>query len=602
MSNYPSEHFENAADSKGRAENEFGTRLIQEAVQAFQRDVSTTPVRISGQKRVGDIQIPELSIRAMGMAATSRSEFCLYTGGSSKALTIRDLPQVDRDGSSYARVWDGSRGAEVHWGERPDQRYILYPMSDQTWQGESETPNDGTFATTVKHFKASDGTVQLKFGNGRAIQFSSPPRAELKGTGERPSENFILHSTNNEKYALVRSADGLSEERVQFSQSKSIEKERSKLLDLLRSRATDEHTLYKAQTDMMYLETVRVKQMEENFKKRGMDPRSANLAAQSEIEETYRQSARLVEYRSFVKDKEERTDLPPGRLAVACAEQLIAHAAHPSEIDQGRHPSCSTATLEVRAFSRYPGRAAKFVADLATAAQFHGRMKGTSMNIDLDSLQAHQESRVLAPGDGERGIASQIFQVGAFNLMYAMNDPDLSYKQEEISAKAERGDRLYDKQNRYKNIPFNRDNWMLDAYEEIVGVKESSWIVCQDWYHRKSGNDRALVVYSAEGLRHLMQEAEKQGNFPLSLTIDTYNSSMPNATREKDRNSGYATHAVTAYGFREGKLPKIELDNQWGADDDWLASKALSVERVYDMMNDSHAFRLQLPWEKPKKW
>lgn len=99
-----------------------------------------------------------------------------------------------------------------------------------------------------------------------------------------------------------------------------------------------------------------------------------------------------------------------------------------------------------------------------------------------------------------------------------------------------------------------------------------------------------------------MQEAEKQGNFPLSLTIDTYNSSMPNATREKDRNSGYATHAVTAYGFREGKLPKIELDNQWGADDDWLASKALSVERVYDMMNDSHAFRLQLPWEKPKKW
>lgn len=600
MSKYHSDNFSNAADCKGRTEKPFETRLLHEAVDAFLKDAEPKPVRVPGQKQAGDIQIPELSVRAMGMAPTSRSEFYLYTGDSSKALSTRDLTKTDLDGSSYARVWDGTRSAEVHWGDRPDQRYILYPMSDKTWMGESETPNDGTAPTTVKHFKSHDGTARLKFSNGRAIRFES--EAKVSGTGERPSDNFSLHSTTTEKYALVRSADGLSEEKVQFSQSKSIEKERSKLLEQLASRATDEHTLYKVQADMMYLESARLKQMEDNFKKRGMDSKSANLAAQGEIEETYRQAARLVEYKSFVKDKVERTDLAPGRLAVACSEQLIAHAAHPSEIDQGRHPSCSTATLEVRTFSRYPGRAAKFVADLATSAQFHGRIKGTGMNIDLDSLLAHQDSRILAPGDGERGIASQIFQVGAFNLMYAMNDPDLSYKQEEISAKSERGDRLYDRQNRYKNIPFNRDNWMLDAYEEIVGVKEASWIVCQDWYHRKSGNDRALVVYSAEELRHLMQEAEKRGNFPLSLTIDTYNSSMPNAAREKDRNSGYATHAVSAYGFREGKVPKIELDNQWGADDDWLASKALSVERVYDMMNDSHAFRLQLPWEKPKKW
>lgn len=601
MSNYPSENFANA-DYKGRGEHEHGARLLQEAVEAFLRDGEKPPVRVPGQRQATDIQIPELSIHAMGMAPTSRSEFYLYTGGASKALSIQNLTKVDLDGSSYARVWDGKRSAEVHWGDRADQRYILYPMSDKTWMGDSETPNDGTAATSVKHFKSDNGSVQLKFSNGRTIQFSNRSSGEIRGTGERPSDNFVLRSTNNERYALVRSIDGLSEVRVQFSQSKSIEKERAKLLELLCSRATDEHTLHKVQADMMYLESVRLGQIEQNFKKRGMDSRSAHLAAESEIEETYRQATRLVEYKSFVRDKAERSDLPPGRLAVACAEQIIAHSARPSEIDQGRHPSCSTATLEVRTFSRYPGRAAKFVADLAANAQFHGRMKGKSMNIDLDSLEAHQDARVLAPASRERGIASQIFQVGAFNMMYALNDPDLSYKQEEISTSAERGDRLYDRKSRYKNIPLNRDNWMLDAYEEIVGVKEAPWIVCRDWYHRKNGNDRARVVHSVEALQHLMQETEKEGNFPLSLTIDTNNDSMPDASGDKERNPGSGTHAVTAYGFRAGKVPKIEMDNQWGADNDCLADKALTVDRVYDMMNDSHAFKIQLPWEKPKKW
>ena len=579
-------------------------RQVEDALLLLKQDVQITPgVRARGQKEPGDIEVPTLKVSAMGLSAVDRTELYLYSGAATKALSAyRDLTKAGADGSSYARIWDGKRSAEVHWGARPDQRYLLYPLTDKTWRGESESPNDGARATQVWHVRLADGRTQTSFGDGRAVQVRvHDDSTDVLAIGDRHSENFHLH-LGREKFAIAKSADGSKFEKLQFSKAEAIVKARNALVDQFKERATDEHTFYKLQVDMMLLETVRLKQMEDTFKKRGMDSATAHKSAENEIEQTYRNACRIAEYRSFVQDKHASESLPPARLATACAEQIVAHAAAPTEIDQGEHPSCAAASLEVRAYSRYPGRAAKFVADLAFTGHFTGRLKGTSMQMDLESLKAHQDSRVLAPANEKRGIASQIFQVGTYNLMYAMNDRNLEFKQEEITTAAPRGDHLHDKKNRYENYPLNRDNWLLSAYEEIVGVKESPWLLSQPWFHNSKGNEHGLLARNESELLKVLQEADRTGNFPLSLTVDTRNDSLPTSSVQKDGNRKGGRHAINAYGLVPGTVPKVELDNQWGTDDDRLGRNAIGVDQLFDAMNDPEALRIEFPWFKPRKW
>lgn len=590
-------------DDRGVQQEKNPIALAESVINELRAEPSSKNARIPGQKEPGDIEIPNLTINSLGLAAIDRTDFQLFSGPASKRLTLHDLKKVDVDGSSYARLWDGKRSAEVHWGDRPDQRYLLYPMENKQWRGESSTPNDGAAATVLNHVRLANGAVQLRFEDGRSLEISRITGGkDVFSTGPRRSEQFYLHLTEKEPYAIVKSVDGSKFEKVQFSSSKTIEEARKHLLEQFEYRATDEHTLCKLQTDMMYLETVRLKEMESNFKKRGMSSLSARLSAEAEIEQTYKEAARIAEFRSFIKDSKEWSELPPARLATACAEQIIANAAHPTEIDQGRHPTCAAASLEVRTFSRYPGRAAKFICDLATSLHFRGRMRGTITDIDAESVKAHQDSRTLAPEDEQRGIASQIFQVGAFNLMYDLNDPDLSYRQEEISKAAEKGDHLYDRKGRYDNVPLNRDNWLMDAYEEIVGVHEEPWMVSQHWFRRIKGNERGLTVFNEKQLLKILEDTERKGNFPLSLTIDTRNESLPMVSRQRDGNKNGGQHAINAYGFIPGAKPKVEIDNQWGVDDDHLGANALQLDRVFDMMNDPTAFKVRFPWDKPQKW
>lgn len=577
------------------------SKLAEEALSALRQPPANT-VRVAGQKHFGDIDIPSLSINAMGLAAISSSELYLYSGSNTKRLSLSDLTKTDADGSQFVGLWDGKRSAEVHWGDRPDQRYLLYPTTNKTWKGESDTPNEGAPSTVVQHIRLIDGAAQLRFNDGRCLQIANKPdRKEVHATGHRQSENFFLYLQEKENHAIGRTADGKSFQKFHFDPTESIVKAREHLLAELRSRATDEHSLYKLQADMMYLETIRIKQMESNFTKSGMNSKTARRTAEKEIEQTYECAARIAEYRSFIRDKEERDVLPPARLAAACAEQIVAQASHPTEIDQGRHPSCAAASLEVRAFSRYPGRAARFISDLAFTAHFNGKLRGSSVDLDLESLKAHQDARVLVPHDEERGIASQIFQVGTYNLMYAMNDRNLSFKQEEISKDAARGDRLYDKKHRYDNFPVNKDNWLMDAYEEIVGVKEGAWMLSQPWFQSIEGNSRTLVARTEAELLKILQDADKKGNFPLSITVDTRNDSLPRNSSQRDGNAKGGRHAINAYGLIAGPVPKVEFDNEWGADDDRLGKSALGIDQLFDMMNDPTAFKIVMPWQKAKK-
>ncbi|MBX9725102.1 MAG: hypothetical protein K2X81_27105, partial [Candidatus Obscuribacterales bacterium] len=83
-----------------------------------------------------DFRFGELNVRALGLKGLSNSDFVIYSGDSIVHLNQCDLPRQEIDGSHYARIGDASgKSIEVHWGERPDQRYTLSERPDKNWTG-----------------------------------------------------------------------------------------------------------------------------------------------------------------------------------------------------------------------------------------------------------------------------------------------------------------------------------------------------------------------------------------------------------------------------------------------------------------------------------
>ncbi len=96
------------------------------------------------------------------------------------------------------------------------------------------------------------------------------------------------------------------------------------------------------------------------------------------------------------------------------ALDFMFHAGNPSNIDQGKHGTCSAATIEQRMLTKYPSR----VADLVRQVSIEGKWTapdGKNIHIDDRSLLPGTEEQYHLPADGQRSLMSQIFQVTALN-------------------------------------------------------------------------------------------------------------------------------------------------------------------------------------------
>ena len=586
--------------------------------QSMSTPIAKTPAR-AGDKRASDYQIPDLQVNAMGMKAISAQECLVYTGNNHRILNTQTFSGQDLDSSAYIRLFDGKRVAEAHWGKSADQRYIMRPHADKSWHGESSYTNDGARSFSVKHIRRQNGNLETRYDDGRALKIADTNGVKwICSSGVRPSDYFVLMKSadNSIHTAIEKSIDGKSIEYLGFSNSEKICSARKNLLDLFKDRNSDEQSKYKLQADMMYFESKRLAQMERNFQSGGLSAGAARANAEREIIGTYKQAGRLLETATFIADRHPDKSLSPFRMSAACAEQIISHAARPTEIDQGLHPSCSVATLEVRTYSRHPSAAARMVADFATNLSYSSSKSKIGVPVDRESILSHQDSAHFVPRESQRGIASQIFQVGAYNLMYRIGAPNLVFKQEEVSAKAPSGDHVYDAFGKVKSDSnTNNVNWLLDAYDEITsdgniaagnagsgitGNSEQSgrdarapgsspWIIGQSWYRDKKNNDRTVLVNNKEDLERVLEETQKRGNFPVVLIVDTRNQSLPQASSQKDGNARGGSHVISIFGYEKGSVGRqstVELDNEWGADDDRLGKSAISVEQAFDMMNN----------------
>lgn len=538
---------------------------------------------LNGPKQNGDADLPGLHLNSLGMQYLTGSRFRVFSGPNYRSIELTELKKIDKDGSAFGRFHDGTRRGEIHWGSNSEQRYVLRPCADKTWRGYSSYSNDDDSVCSIQIMRDQNGKSSLNYDNVRKISIHDSERTRcVEAQGVRPSENFALRISGKNIYAAEISADGERIENSFFSQSKRIVEARTKLLNLITDLHSDSSSKYKMQADMMYLETQRLSQLQENLVRSGLAPVQAKGEAEREISGTYENAAKLVEFKTLIQDRTKIDGALENRLAVACAEQIIAHAARPTEIDQGNHPTCAAACVEVRTYMRHPAAAARLLADMAVNGYYRGSLTGKELQIDPISMLAHQEATRLVPQNENRGIASQIFQVAAYNMMYKLAGKDLEFKQEEINQLNPRGDHMYgDRAN--TTVPVNHDNWVLDAYSEIVGRKEPSWIVSQSWFHKFKANERGLKVDSEEQLKDLIQTAARTGNFPLVICVDTRNSTFTMGSAKQDGSKNGGLHAISIVGIRGDK---IELDNQWGNEDDRLGRQALSIKEVFSMMNN----------------
>src|SRR5262249_14230955 len=121
--------------------------------------------------------------------------------------------------------------------------------------------------------------------------------------------------------------------------------------------------LIRFQQDMARFE-IRMKNLEDTYAKQGLSPEKAHEKAEKELAATAHELTRLLEAKDNPKLGVSAAD------RVLLAEQALEHAADPTAIDQGAHPTCQTTTVEARIFTTDPSKAVKLIADVSTTGEY----------------------------------------------------------------------------------------------------------------------------------------------------------------------------------------------------------------------------------------
>ncbi len=109
------------------------------------------------------------------------------------------------------------------------------------------------------------------------------------------------------------------------------------------------------------------------------------------------------------------------------AEQVLYHATHARDIDQGQNKTCNVTTVEKRCWAKYPAALAQFAADVAETGKFittsgqvidmteisHGKMPDNESWRSLRLQRQGKSNEIVV--DGQRGWLSQITQIAMVN-------------------------------------------------------------------------------------------------------------------------------------------------------------------------------------------
>jgi len=290
--------------------------------------------------------------------------------------------------------------------------------------------------------------------------------------------------------------------------------------------------------------------------KRGFTPQ--------QVKETYQAIGRF-----FTEDRSAKLPLDT---RVQLAQQVLSLVATPTAVDQGHHNSCTAASLESNTYARNPKIAVNLVADIALTGQ-HKLNNGVTVRLSQTNLMPDDEAINHPPRDGDRGFASQLFQVTAVNTVYA-SQPGLirwEYVQTRVNEeqrKIDTGERL----RPFGTIPTYYDSPALSVPKvaemvSLVNGAPQPDILLAMYTEKKNVN----TYRNFEQFQQKLEVLHKDNNFPALLLVDT------SAPPFNHRRGGY--HLLNVLNY-DPKTRLVQVDNQWGLEKDMI-EKPISIDELY---------------------
>jgi LysM repeat protein len=280
--------------------------------------------------------------------------------------------------------------------------------------------------------------------------------------------------------------------------------------------------------------------------------------APEEVAKTYDQISRMlnVSKDSAVVSEQDRAILASG---------LLHQCAHPEATAQGRHNTCNVTTVAYDTLQRNPSKAAEMAATTSITGEWTAA-DGKVIKIDKQSLQPRSEEAVYPVADGHRSFATQVL-----NLVMANDALQRSVPPEFYIQRTPDGDIPDDTGERRLDARGNVIKKMADGLlipdaspnltdREIAQVGQrlngdnSHFIAFND---PQSGVDS---IKSEEAFGQRLHQLNQQGQFPVTLAVDSHHFPIREVTQEIP---GLGYHAVSIDDYDE-TTGRVHISNQWG--------------------------------------
>lgn len=374
-------------------------------------------------------------------------------------------------------------------------------------------------------------------------------------SGDGPNYTFELKERPGGDLKLIE-ADGAE---LSFSDNPELSKGRTELLEKATLAMEDPAELARFKADMIRFE-------------------NRDDLSPEEMQATYAEVGRLFDENPDSKiDGDGRTTL---------AGQVMRLAANPTSVDQGKHNTCTVASVEARLYTRNPSLAAKLVADVAHDGTFT-TSRGKEVEIPEGNFRPDEEASKEPTVDGERSFASQIFQTSMVNAVHQELEPGLLFEQVDPEGPSDLGERLYrlseGEQFFRQNAPDMNDDRKALAYELITGEDVSA--VALDQSYEVVDQDTGQFK-TEEQFRDYLSKLKEEGQLPAMLSVVP--GSGPFAT--EGYQSFFGEHAVLVTDFDEA-TDEVRVDNQWGSERDRI-DEPMTLSDLY-----AATLPVELGWE-----
>lgn len=455
------------------------------------------------------------------------------------------------EGSSERTAVSCSRLGDFDWMFAPSMYEDWTKNFGACIQPDASPVRDGvlTFSSSELYSASRSQTTEKpeKLQDGKLVELS-----DKRGYTERGNEREYYGPNPGEKFTIRTNADGsftvLDEGKNEIKQSTDAAtvKARQEVLKLAETKITDPFELARFKAD--------VARFEARAQKSGID--AANVA------ESYKQLGRILEATGNKPLSErERTML---------AGQVMAQLANPQSIDQGAYSTCNVTTVETLVYSRNPEKAAQLIADIATTGSYMAG--GSYVKLNKASLRPQgKAANWPQEADGDRTYATQLFNVTATNLYYAKYDRKFRYEQaaEKKNRQGEvkdNGEHLINRRTGkvVETSPNLNDSQIARVHNMIVGGTDNRFYLGHSTYTDNTGN-RTTTFSTELEFRKQLEDAKREGRFPLILKVDTTNEPWYTDTDSETDEAGGA-HVVTITGYEPGPPAMVRVDNQWGDD------------------------------------